>query len=133
MTPVFADTFYYLALLNADDSAHDAAKVISLSLEGPVITTTWVLTEVADAAASARRRLLFLAMYEAISKDPEVTIVPPTWSLFETGVAFYARHQDKGWSLTDCISFLVMEEHRIQDALTADRHFEQAGFRALLR
>jgi predicted nucleic acid-binding protein len=53
--------------------------------------------------------------------------------LFETGVSLYASRTDKEWSLTDCISFTVMSQYGIRDALTGDRHFEQAGFRALLR
>ena len=47
--------------------------------------------------------------------------------------AMHKERSDKSWSLTDCISFVVMGEHGITDALTGDRHFEQAGFRALLR
>jgi len=62
-----------------------------------------------------------------------VVIVPPSEGLFGEGVAFYSRYQDKDWSLTDCISFLVMRKFGAREALTGDRHFEQAGFRALLK
>jgi predicted nucleic acid-binding protein len=62
-----------------------------------------------------------------------VTIVPPSRQLFEQGIEFYGRRPDKAWSLTDCISFVVMDEQGIQDALTGDHHFEQAGYRALLK
>jgi hypothetical protein len=53
--------------------------------------------------------------------------------LFEAGTDLYSRRSDKEWSLTDCISFVVMQEQGIGEALTGDRHFEQAGFRALLK
>jgi predicted nucleic acid-binding protein len=46
---------------------------------------------------------------------------------------YYRARADKAWSLTDCISFVVMSEHGLSEALTADVHFEQASFRALLR
>jgi uncharacterized protein len=65
--------------------------------------------------------------------DPNVLIVPPGIDLFEEGLALYQRRPDKDWSLTDCISFVVMERQQIRHALTGDHHFEQAGFVALLR
>ncbi len=60
-------------------------------------------------------------------------IIPPTQPLFDSGVALFSKRLDKRWSLTDCISFVVMEEQGITHALTGDRHFEQAGFVALLK
>jgi len=133
MTPVFADTFYYLAFLHRGDAAHDRAMALSAGLTAPIITTTWVLTEVADGAAAVGRRSSFQQLYEALRTDRALTIVPPSLGLFEGGLAFYFRHRDKDWSLTDCISFVVMKKRGPRDALTGDRHFEQAGFRALLR
>jgi uncharacterized protein len=131
MSPVFADSFFYLALLNPADAAHDAAERLSLGLHVPVVTTAWVLAEVANTMAAQRRS--FLLLYENLRNDRNVAIVPPTEESFGEGLAFYARHQDKDWSLTDCISFLVMRERRVTDALTGDHHFEQAGFRAMLK
>jgi predicted nucleic acid-binding protein len=60
-------------------------------------------------------------------------IVETSGKLFRTGVAFYSRRPDKDWSLTDCISFVVMRDRGITEALTGDHHFEQAGFKALLK
>ena len=64
--------------------------------------------------------------------DPDAVIVRPSQELFDQGVGLFGRRLDQSWSLTDCISFVVMEQQRIRDALTGDRHFEQAGFRVLL-
>jgi predicted nucleic acid-binding protein len=64
--------------------------------------------------------------------DPNATIVAATHERFEEGIALCSYRMDKDWSLTDCISFIVMQNQGLTDALTADRHFEQAGFRALL-
>ena len=133
MTAVFADSFYYLAVMNADDAAHERAVRVSDSLGGPVVTTAWVLTEVADALAAPGQRSGFLALLEALRVDPEVSIVPPNEDLFEAGISLYSRRPDKDWSLTDCISFVVMQQRGMTEALTGDRHFEQAGFMALLR
>lgn len=68
-----------------------------------------------------------------LETDAKVTVIPADRSWFERGVDLYRRRPDKEWSLTDCISFVVMEEEEIREALTADAHFEQAGFVALLR
>lgn len=70
---------------------------------------------------------------EILRADPNATIAPPSQTLFDQGLEFYADRPDKGWTLTDCISFVVMQQHGISQALTGDRHFEQAGFQALLR
>ena len=133
MIGCFADTSFFLALLSPDDEAHEAAETANRNLPGLVVTTTWVLTEVADALAHPRHRELFLELLSTLRGDPNVTVVPPSFDLFDRAVDLYGSRRDKKWSLTDCVSFVVMKERQIHDALTADRHFEQAGFVALLR
>jgi predicted nucleic acid-binding protein len=78
------------------------------------------------------QRSLFAKFLESVKHNPSVTILPPTSALFEAGVEIYSRRPDKAWSLTDCISFAAMDQHGLKEALTGDRHFEQAGFSALL-
>jgi predicted nucleic acid-binding protein len=97
------------------------------------VTTAWVLTEVADAMAAPPNRPLFLRLIEGFRTLRIVEVVPATPELFDRGIELYGRRPDKSWSLTDCISFVVMTERDITEALTGDHHFEQAGFRALLR
>ena len=65
--------------------------------------------------------------------DPRTTVFPASQDLFDAGVSLYSRRQDKDWSLTDCISFAVMQQQGLTDALTADHHFEQAGFTLLMK
>ncbi len=132
MRTVFADTFYFLALLNERDRAYALAADASRDFTGRQVTTAWVLTEVADAMSARRNRAEFLGLLDDLRRNPRVTIVPPTQKLFDRGVEFYAERSDKDWSLTDCISFVVMRDMDITEALTGDRHFEQAGFKALL-
>ena len=71
-------------------------------------------------------------MYDGIRNDPKVTIVPLSIELFEQGIALYTARPDKDWSLTDCISFLIMEQLQLREAAATDHHFDQAGFNALL-
>jgi predicted nucleic acid-binding protein len=134
MTPVFADTFYFLALLNAHDSAHSDALRWASNPRGPLVTTAWVLTELADAMSAPRYRLPFLAFVSKVRRaNGGVEIVPASADLFDRGLDLFGRRLDKAWSLTDCISFVVMTDRGLGEALTGDQHFEQAGFRALLR
>ena len=133
MTACFADSFYFLALLNPADAAHAVAARVAKELRRPLVTTAWVLTEVADAMAAPPNRPLFLKLIAGLRALPSVEIVPASSELFDRGIELYARRPDKSWSLTDCLSFVVMTERGLTDALTGDHHFEQAGFRALLR
>ena len=133
MKALFADSFYFIALLRREDSAHARAIAASQNRTERLITTAWILTEVADALAIPAMREGFPRLLAALRADPACTIVPPTQSLFDQGVELYVRRPDKAWSLTDCISFVVMREHGMNEALTGDRHFAQAGFIALLK
>jgi predicted nucleic acid-binding protein len=132
MTPVFADTFYWLALINPRDHAHQEALGLSQSLTQPVVTTEWVLTEVGDAMRQPANRPTFLKLLRDIASDPLTTVVPADHSWFERGVALYAGRLDKKWSLTDCLSFVVMQDMGLSDALTGDGDFRQANFRVLM-
>jgi hypothetical protein len=80
-----------------------------------------------------RKIVLCFCGLETLRESHDVLIVAPTLELFERGVEMFRQRPDKEWSLTDCISFVVMRDENIVDALTGDRHFEQAGFRALLK
>lgn len=131
MTSTFADTFYFLALLNPRDAAHSDAVAIRGRLRGHLVTTQYVLTEVADALAAPRDRGKFLALLAAFEADPGVTIVPGSDDLFRRGAGLYRQRPDKDWPLTDCISFVVMGDHGITEALTGDAHFKQAGLRPI--
>lgn len=133
MKTIFADSFYYLAILSRRDARHQAAIEFSESFHGQIVTTEWVLTEIADGLAAHDKRHGFVTLREQLAADRKITIVPATTALFERGCTLYVERPDKDWSLTDCISFVVMREHGLTDALTEDHHFEQASFVALLK
>lgn len=132
MTPWFADSVFYFALLSESDEYHDIAVVHSRA-ERRMVTTQAILTEVADGLAGAHERDRVVKLVNALLASPAVTVVPASASLFERGMELYRSRPDKEWSLTDCMSFVIMHEHGLTEALTADHHFEQAGFAALLR
>jgi predicted nucleic acid-binding protein len=133
MRTVFADSFYYFALVNPSDLAHAKATAFTKCFTGRTVTTGWVLVELADGLAKpGARRTVFLQMLADLRASPDILIVPATEQLLQEGIDLYAQRSDKEWSLTDCISFVVMTREGITEALTGDRQFEQAGFVALL-
>ncbi len=133
MTEIFADTFYFLALLNQSDAAHEKAVEAARTLKARLVTTGWVLTELADALADPGNRDTCVGFIEDLGGQPKCLILPPTQELFDEGFKLYRDRSDKDWPLTDCISFWVMKERKMTEALTGDHHFEQAGFAALLK
>jgi predicted nucleic acid-binding protein len=132
MTAAFADTFYWLALVNPADSAHARVIQFATRYKGPLVTTRFVLLETAAGLAKPDLRPLFLTLYRQLLGNRKVRIEPCSDELFHAGFDLYARRPDKGWSLTDCTSFVVMGRDGLTDALTGDHHFAQAGFTPLL-
>lgn len=133
MIHTFADSYFLLALFNPKDSGHDAAVMASKDLVGTLVTTEWIITEVADALSSPLNRRGCVEFINDLRQSPRVVVVPASPLLFESAWKLYGERTDKSWSLTDCISFSVMHAHGINEALTGDHHFEQAEFRALLK
>lgn len=132
MKAVFADTSYYVALLSKADRGHERAVAWSEKLVGRQVVTEYVLVELGSALSNVKDRPLFVPFVRRLLADRETLFVPASNTLLRRGLELFGGRPDKGWSLVDCISFVVMKQRRVTDALTADRHFEQAGFRALL-
>jgi len=115
------------------DALHASAVAWSERLPGLFVTTEYVLVEFVNLLSTPGRRRPAHSVVASARANPAIQVVPATAQLFDDGLALHAQRSDKSWSLTDCISFVVMAEHGITDALTGDHHFEQAGFRALLK
>ena len=98
----------------------------------PLITTRAVLIEIGNALSKPRYRQAAVRLLNALELDPQVEIIPLTEELYGRAFQLYRERPDKKWSLTDCLSFVVMEERQMTQALTADDDFRQAGFTALL-
>ncbi|MSU57715.1 MAG: PIN domain-containing protein [Pedosphaera sp.] len=133
MRTAFADTFYFLALLDSREDRHPQAVKASADPALHLVTTEWVLAEFGDAYSHPLDRPDFVSLYRSLLNHPRVKIIAADTRLFQRGVDFFEQRQDKEWSLTDCISFVVMQDAGISGALTGDRHFEQAGFTTLLK
>ena len=135
MSKLFLDTSFAIALVSPQDQHHASAAVM-MEVIGtqriPLVTTRAVVVEVGNALSKRRDRWRAIALLDLYEKDPLIEVAPLSEELYERGRDFYQRHKDKEWGLTDCISFVVMRERGLTDALTADGHFRQAGFRPLL-
>ena len=130
---VFADTFALIAWLNPRDDAHAVVSAYLDGFTGRLVTTEWVLVELADALSAPEARLTAADFLKAVRADALFDVVGYVPTVYQAGFHLFANRPDKAWSLTDCISFGVMAERKLSDALTADQHFEQAGFRAVFR
>ena len=130
MTALFADTFYWIALADADDSAHRRALQITSAV--PTVTTDEVVAEYLTFFATAHENMRRKALINArrILQNPGVRVIPQTRATLLSGMELYEARPDKGYSLTDCVSMQTMRRERLTEALTNDRHFEQEGFRA---
>ncbi len=133
MNRVFADTSYYIALMGEHDRHHAGAVAHARAFYGEIVTTDFVLIEVGNWLSRPADRPVFLRLLETLAADSQTTVMPATRDLLDAGRSLFAHRMDKDWSLTDCISFAVMSQQGLAEALTADHHFEQAGFAALLQ
>jgi predicted nucleic acid-binding protein len=135
MKRVFADAGYWIALLNPRDHLHRKAVTVSEMLgQSRIVTSEMVLTEVLNAFAGKGESLRIAAcsLVDRIRSNANAEIVSMTSNAFREATERYRSRTDKSWGLTDCTSFLIMEQKGMSDALSADRDFQQAGFEALL-
>lgn len=135
MRRIFADTSYWIALVNPRDQLHEKAVSVTQQLSAMrTWTSEMVLAEVLNSFSDGGPlRSAVGSMVQKLRSNRNVVIVPQTSEQFERALRRYKQAADKSWSLTDCASFEVMEAEQIGAALTHDQHFAQAGFEALLR
>lgn len=133
---MFADTSYWLALLVRTDPWHETAALLSLELvDVHIITTEMVLAELLNGVSRLGEYHRNLASTEVLrlQGDPNIDIVSQSADQFRYAFDFYISRPDQRWGLTDCASFIVMQERGVDHALTADRDFTQAGFTILMQ
>ncbi|PZV15241.1 MAG: nucleic acid-binding protein [Pseudanabaena sp.] len=136
MKKVFADTGYWIALLNPDDDLHQKARQISVTLiSTPIVTSEMVFTELLNAFSSKGKsyRQKAVRFIKHAFTNPEIEVFLQTDALFQNALELYDQRLDQAWSHTDCTSFQIMQQQNILEAIAYDKHFEQAGFIALLR
>ena len=129
----FIDTNFITALVNERDELHAKALELSERFEGQkFLLTDAILLESGNALAK-RFRTEIIDIIDQFQNSADVEIVRLDPEIFEAGFNLFKQHTDKTWGLVDCISFVVMNERGITEALTFDQHFVQAGFRALMK
>ncbi len=136
MIEVFLDTSFAIALSAVTDQNHLRAVQLADQLEANktrLVTTQAILLEIGNALSKPRYRRAAIQLLESLEADPNVEVVLLTKDLYKAAFNLFKQRKDKQWGLVDCISFIVMQNRGITNALTADVHFNQAGFRALLR
>jgi uncharacterized protein len=133
VTDYFADTAFWIALSSRRDQYHSrAVEWLQFVLRSGIklVTTEAVLWEWLNALSPATSRVIAAEGYRRAHADAHVEVVPLQPELVDAAIELYRARTDKDWSLTDCFSFVVMERRRLSEALTTDRHFEQANMRA---
>ena len=132
---VFVDTGGWIALLSQQDALHRRANVwlrVLLGQRRPLLTTGAVIVEVVDGLAMQRKRYQS-EKFRALLQSTETQVLEVDEALLERAWDFFEERPDKEWSLTDCLSFVAMNERHLSEALAHDHHFAQAGFAPLLR
>ena len=132
MTKSLIDTSYIIALVSERDENHEKANELVAEYDKQQLCVTdAVLLEIGNALARNHKQKAIEIIEQAFGSD-RIEVIRVDESLFDKGFELYKSHADKTWGLVDCISFVVMRENGITDALTSDKHFVQAGFRALM-
>ncbi|MEP6902970.1 MAG: PIN domain-containing protein [Actinomycetota bacterium] len=133
---VFLDTSYSIAIIIAKDDFHERAFKLANQIEEEntqIITTQAVILEIGNALSKLKYRQSAVGLIQHLNSDFNTSVISLTDEIYEAAFELFCNRPDKEWGLVDCISFIVMQEREIEAALTADEHFVQAGFRALLR
>ncbi|MFQ5730527.1 MAG: type II toxin-antitoxin system VapC family toxin [Planctomycetaceae bacterium] len=130
---MLADTGFLLALNQPRDSLYQRAAAWAQSIAEPIVVTEYVLWEMFNGLSRPNHRESAHDTLQYIEDTAHWEIISASRDWFRDGLELHRRRNDKAWSLTDCISFLVMDSRKIVRALTSDHHFEQAGYEALLR
>lgn len=130
---VLVDAGYLVALFAAKDALHDRAVAWSIACKQRLLITEYVAVKTINWFSRPKSRHRAAAFVRWLNSDRQCEFIPASRSLFDAGWRMFAARPDQPWSLTDCISFHLMNERGITDALAYDVHFEQAGFHPLLR
>ncbi len=133
--PLFLDTAYVYALFNTRDQWHPKAVEWQKIVEAEnrrLLTTQLILVEIGNGLASRQFRQGAVSIIRSLQDNSLVDVIPFSPGGFARAFELFEQRPDKDWGLTDCFSFITMQDNGLTDALTTDDHFRQAGFAALL-
>ncbi len=136
MKTIFIDTSAWLALINKSDEFHEKAKLVRDGLvekNARFVMTDYIIVEIANCFSRIPFREAAIKLIESIRNSEDIEVVRVNEDIFEKAWDLYSSRKDKEWGFTDCTSFVVMRENGIKEAFSADHHFEQAGFKILLK
>ncbi len=132
---IFVDTGAFFASKVANDINYSSALIIESQIQegtyGKMVTTNYILDELFTLLRGRVAHKEVIQIGESIRKSPNIRIIWIQGALEEKGWDFFKLHQDKTFSFTDCMSFIVMEALNIDIAFTYDSHFKQAGFQII--
>ncbi len=131
MKQIFADTFYWVALINPRDNWHQRAREVTSTLKNvEIVTTDEIFVEVLNflSAQGTKMRMRTVEFISDIMQNPHIQVRQQNRESFLQGFELYRHRLDKEYSLTDCISMTVMQSLKISEVLTHDHHFKQEGF-----
>ncbi len=132
----FLDTAFAIALISPNDAFHEKALELANMIEATkssLVTTRAVVIEVGNALSKQSLRKSAVTLIDSMEADETVIIVSVSDDIYNEAFKLFRSRLDKEWGLTDCISFVVMKQRKITNALTTDQHFQQAGFVALMK
>lgn len=124
MKQIFADTFYWVALINPQDNWHQRAREVTSSLKNvKLVTTDEVLVELLNfmSVRGANRKRRTVEFIDDLLQNPRLQVIPQNRESFLQGFELYRRRPDKEYSLTDCISMTVMQRLKISQVLKIGR------------
>jgi predicted nucleic acid-binding protein len=136
MRVIFADAVYWIAITNPRDALHRRAIEIAEQLGvHRIVTSEMVCVELLNILSGhgSHFRRAAARLVQRLIDSSDIEVVPQTTALFRESLSVYRDRLDKNWSLTDCASFVIMDQRQIVEVLTYDQHFVQMGYRALLR
>lgn len=136
LTEIFIDTSYALALSIKTDSNHQKAIELSEKYDSEdfrFVTTYGILLEIGNGLSKLPTRPICVELLEYLQEDEYITLIEITKNLYDKSFKLFCNRKDKEWGLVDCTSMVVMKQRGIEKVLTADRHFEQAGFEVLMK
>lgn len=128
MQSIFVDTGGWYAAIVRKDHGHKAAKQFLTENSFPLITSDYVMDETVTLLQSCVGHTYAVSFLDTLRTSQQIELIYLTPSRLAETIKLFRNRPDKGWSFTDCSSFVLMHEYQIQVSFTFDDHFQQAGF-----